>query len=150
MNRKKLQEQIVKTDEAFHRIWYRILRQRAAQFNEGVKISQIEMHIMGMVYEKPDLILKDIRSVLDLPQTTLSSMIGKLENMNLIERVANPSDLRSFSIRVTDRGKQLIEKHKREDQEYVRNILLGLDEEEREQFSQLFYKAAVKMGEEEI
>lgn len=105
------------------------------------------MHIMGMVYEKPDLILKDIRLVLDLPQTTLSSMIAKLENMNLIERIANPSDLRSFFIRVTDRGKQLIEQHKREDQEYVRNILLGLDEEEREQFSELFYKAAVKMGE---
>lgn len=149
MNKSKLQNQIKMIDEAFHRIWYRLLRQRASQFDEGIKVSQIEMHIIGIVYEKPGLILKDIQQWLDLPQTTLSSMVAKLEKMDLIKRVVNSSDLRSFSIRVTDKGQKLIEKHKREDYEYVQNILLGLNEQQREQFARLFYKAAIKIDENE-
>ena len=150
MNEKKFQQQIALVDEAFHRIWYRVLRQGAAQLDERLKISQIEMHIIGMVYEKPDLLLKDIRKRLDLPQTTLSSMIAKLEKMKLVKRVINRSDLRSFSFQITEKGRKLMEEHKRKDYEYARNLLMALDEQERQQFSRLFYKAAMKIGEAKI
>ncbi len=150
MNDDKLQKQIKMIDEAFHRIWYRILRQRAKQSDEDMKVPQIEMHIIGMAYENPDLILKDIQKKLDLPQTTLSSMLARLEKIDLIERVINRADLRSFSIHVTDKGKKFIEQHKREDYQYARNILMTLNEKEREQFSQLFYKASMKAGEKKI
>jgi DNA-binding MarR family transcriptional regulator len=150
MNEKKLQKQIKMVDEAFHRIWYRVLRQGAAQFDARLKISQIEMHIIGMVYEKPDLLLKDIRKRLDLPQTTLSSMVAKLEKMDLIKRVINRSDLRSFSLQITDKGRKLMQDHKRKDYEYTRNLLMALDDQERERFSRLFYKAARKVGESKL
>lgn len=150
MNENKLQKQIALVDEAFHRIWYRVLRQGAAQLDARLKISQIEMHIIGMVYEKPNLLLKDIRKRLDLPQTTLSSMIAKLENRKLIKRVINRSDLRSFSLQITEKGRKLIEAHKQKDYEYARNLLMVFDEKEREQFSRLFYKAAMKVGESKL
>jgi hypothetical protein len=40
--------------------------------------------------------------------------------------------------------------HKRKDYEYTRNLLMALDDQERERFSRLFYKAARKVGESKL
>jgi DNA-binding MarR family transcriptional regulator len=91
------------------------------------------------------MILKEFREYLRVPQTTFSSIVKKLEQLGLVRRVINPRDLRSFSLRVTEAGRQIVETHRENDLKQAREILLELDENERGEFVRLFEKAVHRM-----
>ena len=143
MDEKKLQDQIEQLDDAIHRVTYGM----KVRHSEDVRnLSPNEMVILSMVTRKPDLILKEIRDCLKVPQTTLSSIVARLEKMDLVKRVINRRDLRSFSIEVTEKGKKMAEEHKYMDQQIARDLLEALEEEERCQYVYLMRKLASKLG----
>jgi DNA-binding MarR family transcriptional regulator len=92
------------------------------------------------------MILREFREYLRVPQTTFSSIVSKLEQLGLLRRVINPRDMRSFSLRLTGAGKKIVEAHRENDFKQAREVLLGLDEGEREEFVRIFQKAVNRMA----
>jgi len=147
MNKNILARQIEAVNKAFHQIWFAVMFNRPDYKSENIqKLSFIEMHLIGMAYENPDMILKEIREYLRIPQTTLSSIIAKLEKQGILRRVINHRDMRSFSLEVTDLGRKIRDTHKEQDFKQAKELVLALDENEREEFIRMFQKVANKMS----
>lgn len=143
MNKKKFEQQVEAINRAFHKVWYAVMFDRPDTRSENMQsLSFIDMHLIGIAEENPDYILKEIRDILQVPQTTLSSIVSKLEKKDFIRRVINHRDMRSFSIEVTEKGKQLIEEHKANDRKKAEKILQILEEDERDDFIRYFEKVA--------
>ena len=141
------EEQISTFNHAFHTLWFEIMTSRPefrARDFKGLTFTDI--YVISIAYEEPDTILKDIRERLKIPQTTLSSIVGKLEKKGYIHRVINPRDYRSFSLKVTSRGREMMKAHNKLDYEQSRHILGILDEEERREFIRLFTKVAGRLS----
>ena len=129
MNENKLFQQIEAVNKAFHQIWFSVMFNRPDYKSEEIqKLSFMEMHLIGMAYDHPDMILKEIREYLRIPQTTLSSIIAKLEKQDILRRVINPRDMRSFSLKVTNLGRKIWDTHKEHDHKQAREAVLTLDE----------------------
>jgi DNA-binding MarR family transcriptional regulator len=143
----KLSKQIETVNNAFHKIWFAVMFNRPDYKSEKIKkLSFIEMHLIGMAYDYPDMILKEIREYLRIPQTTLSSIIAKLENQGILRRVINHRDMRSFSLEITELGRKIRDTHKEYDYKQTKELILALDENERDEFIRLFQKVANKLS----
>jgi DNA-binding MarR family transcriptional regulator len=147
MTKDLLSKQTEAVNKAFHQIWYAVMFNRPDYKSENIqKLSFIEMHLIGMAYDHPDMILKEIREYLRIPQTTLSSIIAKLEKQGILRRVINHRDMRSFSLEVTDLGREIRDTHKEHDYKQAKELVLALDENERDDFIRMFQKVANKMS----
>ena len=147
MNEDKLSKQIEAVNKAFHQIWFAVMFNRPDYKSENIqKLSFLEMHLIGMAYDHPEMILKEIREYLRIPQTTLSSILAKLEKQDILRRVINHRDMRSFSLEVTDVGRKFLDAHKEHDFKQAKEFILALDEDERDEFIRMFRKVANKMS----
>jgi len=143
MSEEKLVKQVETLNKSFHKFWYSIMFNRPKSgVDKMQKLSFMEMYLISLAYDNPDMILKEIREILKVPQTTLSSIVAKLEKLGYIRRVINHRDMRSFSIEVTEQGKEFRDQHRRHDLELARMILLLLDKNERDTFVRLFHKVS--------
>ena len=146
MSKKISETQTKEVNEAFHKIWFAVMFNRPDYQSADIqKLSFIEMHLIGIAANNPDMILKEIRDQLRIPQTTLSSIIAKLEKLNVLRRVINHRDMRSFSLEVTEHGRKIWETHKKHDLKQAEEILAALTEDERVEFIIMFQKAADRL-----
>ncbi|MDD9300954.1 MAG: MarR family transcriptional regulator [Desulfobacter sp.] len=140
-------DQVSRFNKAFHTLWLKIMTSRPESKSDKLKgLTFSDMHVISMAYEEPDIILKDIRERLRLPQTTLSSIVAKLEKKGFVQRIINPRDYRSFSLKITPRGEEMMTAHMELDDKQNRHILQSLEPEEREAFIRLFAKVADKFN----
>ncbi len=75
--------------------------------------TNLDLHVLRMVYRKPDLILKEVRDNLELPNSTLTSVIDRLEKRSVVERTINRRDHRSYGLKLTEYGEELLAEHER-------------------------------------
>jgi len=144
-NDKVTTDQINDFNQAFHKLWFKIMTSRPeSKSKKLIGLTFLDIHVMSMAYEEPDIILKDIREKLGIPQTTLSSIVAKLEKAGFLQRIINPRDYRSFSLKVTAKGAETIEAHTKLDLEQSSSILESLDANDRNDFIRLFAKVANK------
>ena len=147
MNDDRLNKQIEQIDKAFHAFWRGIMLGGDKSVSETLKgLGFIDMQLIEIAYRRPDAILKEIRDYLRIPQTTLSSAILRLEKRGFLRRIINHRDMRSFSLEITEKGKEILEEHKKDDYEQSKGVLLLLEENERDEFIRLFLKISSKMG----
>lgn len=105
---------------------------------EGV--SAIEVRILRLVNENPDIILKEISQKLNIITSTLTSAINRLERRKLLKRTISKRDLRSFQLKLTKEGKMAIEEYLEAEQKVWKLILKPLSQDERDQFIRIFKK----------
>ena len=86
--------------------------------------STVEISILSMIERKPDVILKEILETLDIPGSTLTSAIDRLEKRGLVRRVISQRDRRSFGLELTGEGK-LAQKEHRENEKALWERVLG-------------------------
>lgn len=146
-DKKIAKDQINQFNQAFHKLWFKIMTSRPESKSKKLKgLTFSDIHVISMAYEEPDIILKDIREKLRLPQTTLSSIVAKLEKKELLQRIINPRDYRSFSLKITNKGKEMMDAHMKLDQQQNSHILASLEPDERQEFIRLFAKVADKFN----
>ena len=146
-DKKIAKDQINQFNQAFHKLWFKIMTSRPESKSKKLKgLTFSDIHVISMAYEEPDIILKDIREKLRLPQTTLSSIVAKLEKKELLQRIINPRDYRSFSLKITKKGKEMMDAHMKLDQQQNSHILASLEPGERQEFIRLFAKVADKFN----
>ena len=141
----KLELQIGVVNTGLHRIFFNA--RQPERLSENLRqVNFQDMHVITEAHEHPDAILKDIRERMQLPQSTLTSIVNKLERLGLVRRVINRRDLRSYSLELTEDGHALREEHRRSDRAQVALLLGMLNDEERQQFVQLMSKLTRRLG----
>ena len=151
MENERLNKQVTTVNSAFHKLWRSLIIGRKDLLSgEFGNLSFADMQVIGLAYKKPDLILKEIRDYVRVPQTTLSSIVAKLEKLGFVKRVINRRDMRSFSLEITEPGKHAVEEHIRIDIEQAKMVVMSLDEKERDDFVRLLEKVSERFEQEVV
>lgn len=127
-------------------LWHRIIveskyKDIEAKYPNIQGLSTNELTIIRIISEKEEVIIKDILEVLNLPKSTLTSIIDRLENRNIIIRVISKRDRRSYKLELTEKGKITQDEHIKFEEEVYGKIMVSLDTyEEREDLLRLIRK----------
>ncbi len=111
------------------------------EFPRIEKLTTMEIGIIRIVYEREDVILKEICTMLDIPKSTLTSAIDRLERLNYVNRTISKRDRRSYGLQLTEEGKSVKNEHLAFEKKLYGYILSALDtNDERKEFLKLFRK----------
>jgi DNA-binding MarR family transcriptional regulator len=105
--------------------------------------TMIELHVLKRIVQAGgQMALKEIRYILDIPNSTLTSLMKRLEASRAITRTDNASDGRSSVIIITPFGREINTQHICMDREIARTFISRLEnEEEADLFIRLAHKA---------
>ena len=80
--------------------------------------------------EKNNVTQKDVEVAFGITRSTTSTVLSLMEKKSLIERVINVDDARSKTIIVTDKGKEYVDKIRKEIELFESNLINGFNEDE--------------------
>lgn len=137
-------ERIEGFERVLHRILFALRYDRLEQLSEKLAgIQPVELHILQLVSRQPDLILREIREALGMPNSTLTSIINRMEERELLERQISIRDRRSYRLALTDEGRVVQAEHDRIDRLVAQRMLDALDtDRERDELIRLLDKIA--------
>ncbi|WP_430885336.1 MarR family winged helix-turn-helix transcriptional regulator [Fusibacter sp. JL216-2] len=101
------------------------------------RLSDIEREIILHMYYNPGISLKEVSSHLDVPGSTLTSALDRLERKGLMTRVKKEDDKRSFRLMPTDQGETMLERKEVLHERVFTDLLSVLNAEEQAQFVDL-------------
>ena len=138
----EIERQIHELDELVHKMifasQYKELEKEFAKI-KGLSITEIT--IISIVSQKEDVILRDILDSLKVPKSTLTSLINRLEEKNLLRRRISSRDKRSYGLELTEEGKLVQNEHVNMERAMYRKIMMSLEtEEERDELLSLIRK----------
>jgi len=90
--------------------------------------------ILYVLWQGDGLTISQISAQTSLANTTLTSMLDRMEQSGLIRREVSPTDRRALLIRLTDRAKVLQQDYDRISQQMNELYYLGFSEDEVRQF----------------
>lgn len=96
-------------------------------------LTTMEISIITIVYEREDIILKEICTILDIPKSTLTSAIDRLERLNYINRTISKKDRRSFGLQLTEEGYAVLDERVELEKQLYGSILNALDTDEEKE-----------------
>ena len=109
-------------------------------------IVMTDLGILHHVAQNPDGILSDIKEALEIPHSTLTSAVNRLEERGLVRRVISARDRRSFGLVLTESGQAMQREHSRVDRMITGLVLEALDSgKERRTFIGLLEKISSRM-----
>lgn len=88
----------------------RILNRLYQSILEELNLTYPQYVVMMAMWDEKKISFKELRRKLMLETGTLTPIIKKLENMNLLKRVRNEEDERNIFIELTEIGKKMEEK----------------------------------------
>ena len=104
--------------------------------------------LASIIIIKNGIMVKELQRKLQLPKSTLSNIIKKLEKKEYVVREINPEDKRSYIVRLTSKGQQINRKHEENEQKRYENILNNLDDDkERDELLRLLEKILINKRE---
>lgn len=138
----KYDEFVELTTTALHRLTWSLRLDQLGTWSPQLRgMVQIDLHILKMIAERPQALLKEIGNELRLPPSTLTSAINRLEKRGLLERHVHPHDRRSYDLKLTPKGWEIKKEHDQVDRQITTRLLDTLDSEsERQQFVELLEK----------
>lgn len=124
--------------EEFSELWHVLIKKSnfrnvEEQFPRFSVLTTIEISIINIVSKNPDVILGEIVSVLDIPKSTLTNAIDRLEKRNYINRIISKRDRRSYGLELTEEGHLAQKEHLDFECMVYGRILNALDTEEEKQ-----------------
>jgi len=136
------EEQIEELDKLWHKVIQYYQSNEQGGFTGRLEgVTTVEVSILNMVAKRPDVIMREISKGLDIPSSTLTSAVDRLEERGFLKRVISQRDRRSFGLELTEEGVLAQNEHKKQEQELFKKMLTALDsEEERVTFINLAYK----------
>jgi len=96
-----------------------------------------EMYVLERIYLHSNILSKDISNKYNIPPSTLTGILDRLENKELIERLRTNKDRRSIELIATENGKSAVEKHIIEDHIFASNLFSSLEPQKKEQLKAL-------------
>lgn len=126
-------------------LWHKVGRQlREEMYKPEYRnisgLTMIDLSILQTIEEYPNLIFKDICSLLGLPKSTLTSAVNRLEKKDYVKRKVSQNDMRKYGLELTEIGKQAQQEHIMTEHVVFNKLLNGLSDAEAKRFLSLFSK----------
>ncbi len=133
---KKLIERI---DILFHKAIKLFNKNTMLASSELLKgVTPLEIQVINLIIDSPEATIKSINQDLNIPNSTLTCIINRLEDKQIIKRAINMKDKRSYALRLTDKGVMLQEEHIKMEYALYKSILNAFKtDEERITFIRL-------------
>lgn len=128
MNNDKIHEEIIKTFFQLHKIF----RGGTTFHSKIAQLSPMQMHTLFFL-ENKKIPVSEISKYFNTAIPTVTELLGKLSDMKLVTRVHSKKDRRIVYISLTESGKKLIEKAKKQRHQKINTILSHLSFEDKEQ-----------------
>lgn len=138
--------------ELLSSLWHRIIKlsqdiRLKNTYEVLQELSTIEVGVINIIAQQPDVIFKDICEALGLPKSTLTNIIDRLEKRGLVERAISQKDRRAYSLRLTGKGWQAQQEHIDFEQLVLEKIIDALDTEvEKKMLLELADKVVIKLA----
>jgi DNA-binding MarR family transcriptional regulator len=132
-------------------LWYKLFSSNKLDVcaESLADIAPVDIHILRLVAEDNDIILKEICQRLNIVNSTLTSAINRLEKRKFIRRIISKRDLRSFGLELTDQGRNALEEHAKGEEQALDKVLKSLkNDAERKAFVIMFKKIVENMIQE--
>ena len=144
--------QILAVTELIQQVRFRLRVDRLGTWSKELEgIQLLDLHILKLVEQRPEIILKEIRQELNIPHSTLTSAINRLGVRGLVTRKISQRDLRSFGLILTKNGCNTRKEHDRIDNLIATKVLEALDnEEERKVLTSLLEKINKALRDEKL
>ena len=111
--------------------------------NETVRDSGITLqqaHTLEVIGSNKKIRMKEITQRLGIATGTLTVMIDRLTKLDLVRRVVNTNDKRSYYIELTNKGQTLYKEHSNHHEMLVTELAHDLSDAERETLNNLLEK----------
>lgn len=134
-------------NEAIHVLLLKLNLTRLGQWSPKLEdIHFMDLHVLSHAEAHPDDTVGQMRELLQVPQSTLTSMIDRLERRDLIRRTINPRDKRSFRLELTPAGQDIQREHRRVERLIARRMLEALpNDQARRQFVRLLSEMTTRL-----
>lgn len=96
-----------------------------------------DMYVLERIYFNEKIGIKEISRRYNIPPSTLTGIIDRLEKKALVERLRTSEDRRAVEVAATENGKVVVERHIEEDIIFSSNFFNTLDQEKQEKFKEL-------------
>ncbi|MDL0429089.1 MarR family transcriptional regulator [Bacillus velezensis] len=113
----------------------KVLQRMESKFAEGLipyEINARQYGVLLFIKENPYSSQKEISENLQIDRTTMVSHIDHLETLGFVERTKNPNDRRSYSLKITEKGNDVLDSR----WEFLMNteleVLAPLNQQERQ------------------
>ena len=107
----------------------------------GLGVTRAQWKVLFRLERQPGLRQIEIADMLDIEPITLSRIIDRLEESELVERVADPADRRAWRLHVTARAEPLIAKLRAIADEMIAEAFAGIDAQDIQITRQVLRKA---------
>jgi DNA-binding MarR family transcriptional regulator len=99
--------------------------------DNGLDITPHQIEIMRVLdVEKKALPIGEIGEKLHIPKAQMTQLIDKLVDLDIVERVTAKSDRRALKVSFTDRGKSIMENHKKSIKSAFQDMMSHLTDED--------------------
>lgn len=105
--------------------------------------------ILYVLWQHDGISISDLSAQTSLANTTLTSMLNRMEASGLVVRKSDPKDRRSKLIALTDKAKSLQEDYERISQEMSDLYYIGFSEQEISQFEAYLQRVLTNLETEE-
>jgi DNA-binding MarR family transcriptional regulator len=87
-----------------------------------------QLHVMNMLERHGEVAMSRLAEMLDVSDSNATGLIDRIEERGFVERIRVPSDRRVVLVRITDRGREVMEEVEMLREEMLERMLGRLDE----------------------
>lgn len=128
----KVQEKNV---QGFISVMFRLMGAMKSNMQECMvlcgNLNEKDLMIVGYVGQNKKVRMKDIAEFINVPMSSLTSMVDKLIERNYLAREHSEEDRRAVLIRLAENGQNTYDTHMRRKVELAQRVLSRFDEEEQ-------------------
>jgi len=120
-------------------VFYKTDFETSQKANE--KFTVLELGILNLLEWNPNLSMKETLQILNIPNSTLTSAINRLEKKDILHRKIQPEDKRTFILELSEKGRKITKERNNEKRQLFEEVLMALEtDEERVTFLELINK----------
>lgn len=132
-----------KVNEALMSVWWTsmMLKKSSARFFQSYPVSDAQFNVLVLLkYSKEALTQNDLSKKLLVDKSNTTGLIDRMEKSGFIKRESVSEDRRSYHIKLTKKGDDLMSKLDKEYEARVRQIMSALSEKEHDDLIRLMKK----------
>ena len=115
------------------------------------KLNAADLELLDLLDKYPGISVKDAIEHLNAPNSTMTSLLNRLEKDGILKRQIHAEDKRTFILNLTKKGQEFVQKRKAEKQYYYYYLLQQLDtDQERMEFMRLLDKIHASVNDADI
>lgn len=111
---------------------------RMLSHHSGGKQSQ--KRILSILNKRGNMTQRELQEILEIQSGSLSEILGKIEQDNLIIRQQNQDDKRNIDLILTDEGNVIAQQNQEEKRNKTKRLFSCLEEEEKQQLIHSLHK----------